>query len=67
VWHVRACHDLGTGPGDRQLGAADVTVSTDVLDKIDEIVPPGSTISHADQGYAAPALTDPFPRRRRTS
>jgi hypothetical protein len=42
-------------------------VSTDVLDKIDEIVPPGSTISHADQGYAAPALTDPFPRRRRTS
>jgi hypothetical protein len=42
-------------------------VSTDVLDKIDETVPPGSTISHADQGYAAPAPTDPFPRRRRNS
>jgi hypothetical protein len=43
---------------------ADVTVSTDVLDKI---VPPGSTISHAAHGCAAPALTDPFPSRRRTT
>ncbi|WP_313861554.1 hypothetical protein [Mycobacterium sp.] len=57
----------GNGPGRSPARGADVTVSTDVLDKIDEIVPPGSTISHADQGYAAPALTDPFPRRRRTS
>jgi aryl-alcohol dehydrogenase-like predicted oxidoreductase len=49
-----------------QLGAADVTLSTDVLDKIDEIVPPGVTIARADQGYLPPALTDPFLRRRRT-
>ena len=49
-----------------QLGAADVTLSVDVLDEIDEIVPPGVTISSADQGYAPPALTDPFLRRRRT-
>lgn len=50
-----------------QLGAADVTLSVDILDKIDEIVPPGSTISRADQGYQAPSLTDPFSRRRRTT
>jgi aryl-alcohol dehydrogenase-like predicted oxidoreductase len=50
-----------------QLGAADVTLSTDVLDKIDEIVPPGTTVSRADQGYLPRSLTDPFLRRRRTS
>jgi aryl-alcohol dehydrogenase-like predicted oxidoreductase len=50
-----------------QLGAAEVTLTTDILDKIDEIVPPGTTISRADQGYLPPALTDPFLRRRRTS
>ena len=49
-----------------QLGAADVTLTVDVLDKIDEIVPPGVTISRADQGYAPPSLTNPFLRRRRT-
>jgi aryl-alcohol dehydrogenase-like predicted oxidoreductase len=49
-----------------QLGAAEVALSTDVLDKIDEIVPPGVTIARADQGYLPPALTDPFLRRRRT-
>ena len=50
-----------------QLGAADVTLSADVLDRIDEIVPPGVTISSADAGYQPPSLTDPFLRRRRTS
>ena len=50
-----------------QIGAADVTLSTDVLDKIDEIVPPGMTISRADMGYQPPSLTDPFLRRRRTA
>jgi aryl-alcohol dehydrogenase-like predicted oxidoreductase len=50
-----------------QIGAADVKLSTDILDKIDEIVPPGVTISRADQGFQAPALTDPFQRRRRTA
>ena len=50
-----------------QLGAADVTLSTDVLDKIDQIVPPGSTISRADLGYQPPSLTNPFMRRRRTT
>ncbi|MDT5010008.1 MAG: aryl-alcohol dehydrogenase [Mycobacterium sp.] len=50
-----------------QLGAADVKLSTDVLDQIDEIVPPGTTVSSTDQGYLPPSLTDPFLRRRRTS
>jgi aryl-alcohol dehydrogenase-like predicted oxidoreductase len=49
-----------------QIGAADVTLSTDVLDKIDEIVPPGVTIARGDLGYLSPSLTDPFLRRRRT-
>jgi aryl-alcohol dehydrogenase-like predicted oxidoreductase len=50
-----------------QLGAVDVTLSTDVLDRIDEIVPPGVTLSRSDAGYLAPALSDPFLRRRRTA
>jgi aryl-alcohol dehydrogenase-like predicted oxidoreductase len=50
-----------------QIGAVDVTLSTDVLDRIDEIVPPGVTLSRFDAGYLPPALTDPFLRRRRTA
>jgi aryl-alcohol dehydrogenase-like predicted oxidoreductase len=49
-----------------QLGAMDVRLSDDVLDRIDEIVPPGATFNRFDQGYQAPELTDPFARRRRT-
>ena len=51
---------------DSQLGAADVTLSTDVLDAIDEIVPPGVTLARFDEGYVPPSLSDPFLRRRRT-
>jgi aryl-alcohol dehydrogenase-like predicted oxidoreductase len=50
-----------------QLGAVDVTLPVEVLDRIDEIVPPGITLSAADRGYQPPALTDPFLRRRRRS
>jgi aryl-alcohol dehydrogenase-like predicted oxidoreductase len=50
-----------------QIGAADVTLSADVLDRIDEIVPPGVTLSRLDAGYQPPSLTDPFQRRRRTA
>jgi aryl-alcohol dehydrogenase-like predicted oxidoreductase len=48
-----------------QLGAAEVTLTADVLDRIDEIVPPGVTLSRDDAGYVAPALQDPTLRRRR--
>jgi aryl-alcohol dehydrogenase-like predicted oxidoreductase len=47
-----------------QLGAVDVTLSTDVLDRIDEIVPPGTTFTAADAGYQPPPLTNPRFRRR---
>jgi aryl-alcohol dehydrogenase-like predicted oxidoreductase len=47
-----------------QLGAAEVTLPGDVLDAIDEIVPPGVTLSRADAGYQAPELADPRLRRR---
>jgi len=50
-----------------QLGAVDVTLTTDILDRIDEIVPPGVTMNDFDRGYRPPALTDPFQRRRRTA
>jgi aryl-alcohol dehydrogenase-like predicted oxidoreductase len=47
-----------------QLGAADVTLTTEVLDRIDDIVPPGSNVNVADAGWEPPALTDPVERRR---
>ena len=50
-----------------QLGAVDLTLSTDVLDRIDEIVAPGVTVSRPDAGYLPPALSIPFLRRRRTT
>jgi aryl-alcohol dehydrogenase-like predicted oxidoreductase len=39
-----------------QIGAAEVELSDEVLDRIDEIVPPGTTISAVDQGWQNPAL-----------
>jgi aryl-alcohol dehydrogenase-like predicted oxidoreductase len=47
-----------------QLGAGDVTLSADVLDRIDEIVPPGTTLSDADAGYIPPSLEKAALRRR---
>jgi aryl-alcohol dehydrogenase-like predicted oxidoreductase len=66
------CHPAVTAPiiGPRtmeqlesQLPAADVTLSDEVLDKIDEIVPPGVNLNEADSGWQNPAL-DPEARRR---
>src|SRR6478672_8139578 len=50
-----------------QLGAADVRLTADVLDRIDKIVPPGATLNRDDSGYQPPALREPSLRRRRTS
>ena len=47
-----------------QLGAEKVSLSREVLDRIDEIVAPGTTLNEADRGYAPPALTDARLRRR---
>jgi aryl-alcohol dehydrogenase-like predicted oxidoreductase len=47
-----------------QLGAADVDLTDDVLDAIDEIVPPGTTLNPPDNGWDPPSLTDPGRRRR---
>ena len=47
-----------------QLPAADRRLSEDVLDRIDEIVPPGVTLNPIDGGWQNPALT-PEARRRR--
>jgi aryl-alcohol dehydrogenase-like predicted oxidoreductase len=46
-----------------QLAAADVVLDEAVLGRIDEIVPPGTTINPADNSFANPAL-QPAARRR---
>ncbi len=46
-----------------QLTAADVTLSAEVLDKIDEIVAPGTNVNPNEIGWANPAL-EPAARRR---
>ncbi len=46
-----------------QLAAADVTIDPAVLDRIDEIVPPGSNVNVADGGWANPDLEPPARRR----
>ena len=47
-----------------QLGVEKVVLTPDVLDRIDEIVPPGTTLNEADRGYAPPALVEAALRRR---
>jgi len=47
-----------------QIGAVDVVLSTEVLDRIDAIVPPGTTLEVGDEGYVPPELTNPALRRR---
>jgi aryl-alcohol dehydrogenase-like predicted oxidoreductase len=46
-----------------QLGAAEVELSDDVLDRIDQIVPPGVNVNPSDAGFQNPAL-EPAQRRR---
>ncbi len=46
-----------------QLSAADVALSSDVLDRIDEIVAPGTNVNVAESGWSNPAL-EPAARRR---
>jgi aryl-alcohol dehydrogenase-like predicted oxidoreductase len=46
-----------------QLGAADVTLSGDLLDRIDAIVPPGLNLNPSDGGWENPALAAVARRR----
>jgi aryl-alcohol dehydrogenase-like predicted oxidoreductase len=48
---------------DSQLPAADVVLDEALLDRIDEIVPPGTNINPADGGWVNPALQSAARRR----
>ena len=47
-----------------QLPAADVLLESSVLDRIDELVAPGTNVNPGDAGYIPAALRDPALRRR---
>ena len=47
-----------------QLGAADVTITADVLDRIDELTPPGTDVDARDAYFQAPAIVHAKLRRR---
>jgi aryl-alcohol dehydrogenase-like predicted oxidoreductase len=49
---------------DAYLGARDVVLSAELLDRIDEIVPPGTTFNPSDVGYTPPSLERAELRRR---
>ncbi|MGW5723038.1 aldo/keto reductase [Amycolatopsis sp. NPDC003865] len=49
---------------DDLLAGVDVTLSDDLLDRIDEIVPPGTDVGVLDQAYQPPWLSRPDLRRR---
>jgi aryl-alcohol dehydrogenase-like predicted oxidoreductase len=47
-----------------QLGATEVVLTSDILDRIDEIVPPGTNLNQPDRGYDPPSIADSSLRRR---
>jgi aryl-alcohol dehydrogenase-like predicted oxidoreductase len=47
-----------------QIGAVDVALSADVLDRIDKIVAPGTNVVDSDSGYRPPSIANPRLRRR---
>jgi aryl-alcohol dehydrogenase-like predicted oxidoreductase len=49
---------------DDLLAGLDVVLTDDVLDRIDEIVPPGTDVTALDQDYRPPAMQNPGLRRR---
>ena len=46
------------------LAGTGVALDDDVLDRIDQLVPPGTTLNQADAGWQPPALAEPALRRR---
>lgn len=49
---------------DDLLAGVDTVLSDDVLDRIDEIVPPGTDVGTLDQAYVPPAIQQTGLRRR---
>tara|TARA_B100000686_G_C16642993_1_gene891210 strand:- start:741 stop:1253 length:513 start_codon:yes stop_codon:yes gene_type:complete len=49
---------------DGLLAGSDVTLSSDILDAIDNIVYPGTTVSRDDEGYISPEISIKALRRR---
>jgi aryl-alcohol dehydrogenase-like predicted oxidoreductase len=49
---------------EEQLAAADVRLTDDVLDRVDELVPAGRNVNPDDVGWSPPAVRDPLLRRR---
>jgi aryl-alcohol dehydrogenase-like predicted oxidoreductase len=49
---------------DDLLAAADFELTDDLLDRIDEIVPPGTGVGRMDQEYNTPSIVDAALRRR---
>ncbi|MET7424017.1 aldo/keto reductase [Dactylosporangium sp. NPDC005555] len=49
---------------DDLLAGVDVALTDEVLDRIDEIVPPGTDVTRLDQEHLPPPLLDPRLRRR---
>ncbi|HWD52608.1 MAG TPA: aldo/keto reductase [Acidimicrobiales bacterium] len=47
-----------------QLPALELRLSRDILDRIDEIVPPGTNLNAGDIGWVPAAIADPSLRRR---
>jgi aryl-alcohol dehydrogenase-like predicted oxidoreductase len=52
---------------DDLIAGFDVALADEILDRIDEIVPPGTDIGRLDQRYVPPALQTPMLRRRPVS
>ena len=49
---------------DDLLKGVEVALSDDILDRIDEIVPPGTDVTRLDQAYRPPSTVDAGLRRR---
>ena len=49
---------------DDLLAGADVRLDDAILDRIDELVPPGTNVNDADAGYMPPELGQAWRRRR---
>ena len=49
---------------DDLLASVDVTLTDEILDRIDEIVPPGTDVGALDMAYRPPAIQRPDLRRR---